>query len=414
MSSRWLKRLAVRARHFEEFAVDVVYDRRQAGAGVKALGGFMLGLSWVFDGIVRARCWLYEQRIFRNQPLGVPVLVVGNLTVGGTGKTPIVEKFARTLARRGRHVAILSRGYKSRAEPLYRRLWRWISHGENPPPKVVSDGQDVLLDSAEAGDEPYMLARNLPGVVVLVDKNRVKAGQYAIKKFGADILLLDDGYQYLSLRGQLNLLLVDKTNPFGNRRLLPRGILREPVTHLRRASFVFITKSDGAENGELRQLIHRHHPEVEIVECSHKPTHLEAVSNGHRRPLEDLRGKRVAAFSGIAMPESFEKLLRDLGAEICHNRRFLDHHRFTPDDLERFFSRAAEAQAELIVTTEKDAVRLPAELPAHAPLYFLRLEIEILSGDHNFETAVSRICFPRVAFPGTRSPFAGEVDEYAE
>jgi len=414
MSSRWIKRLAVRSRQFEEFAVDVVYDRRKQGAKVFVFGGAMLALSWVFDALVRARCWLYQQRIFRNQPLGVPVLVVGNLTVGGTGKTPIVEKFARTLARRGRHVAILSRGYKSRAEPMHRRLWRWISHGEDPPPKVVSDGESVLLDSAEAGDEPYMLARNLPGVVVLVGKNRVKAGQYAIKKFGADILLLDDGYQYLSLRGQLNLLLVDKTNPFGNHRLLPRGILREPVTHLRRASFVFITKSDGQANDELRQLINRHHPEVEIVECAHRPTHLQSVNGDGRRPLADLRGRRVAAFCGIAMPESFENLLRELGAQICHNKRFLDHHRFTNEEMERFLTRAGDAQAEFIVTTEKDAVRLPPELPAHLPIYFLRLEIEILSGDHDFDSAVSRICFPRDTFRSSRPPFSGEGDEYAE
>jgi len=411
MSSRWMKRMAVRARNFEEFAVDVVYDRRAPNLGVKLLGSLMLALSWVFDGIVRFRTWLYYQRIFRNQPLGVPVVVVGNLTVGGTGKTPIVEKFARTLALRGRHVAILSRGYKSRAEPSYRRLWRWISHGEDPPPKIVSDGQNVLLDSAEAGDEPYMLARNLPGVVVLVGKNRVKAGQYAIRKFGSDILLLDDGFQYLSLRGQLNLLLVDKTNPFGNRHLLPRGILREPIGHLRRASYVFITKSDGQPDDELRATIRKHHPEVEVVECAHRPTYIQSINNGgQRRPLEDLRGRRVAAFSGIAMPESFEKLIRQLGAEIVHNKRFLDHHRFTPEELERFCNKAAEVKADFILTTEKDAVRLPSDLAPSVPLYYLRLEIEILSGDHDFDAAVSRICFPR----DSRPPFPTESSEYSE
>jgi len=404
--------MAVRARQFEEFAVDVVYDRRDSDVGVKMLGGFMLVLSFVFDGIVRARCWLYQQRIFRNQPLGVPVVVVGNLTVGGTGKTPIVEKFARSLALRGRHVAILSRGYKSRAEPSYRRLWRWISHGENPPPKVVSDGQQVLLDSAEAGDEPFMLARNLPGVVVLVDKNRVKAGQYAIKKFGSDILLLDDGFQYLSLRGQHNVLLVDKTNPFGNHHLLPRGILREPVQHLRRASYVFITKSESQADGELRETIRQYHPEVEVIECAHRPTYLHSINNGSTRlSLDDLRGRRIAAFSGIATPESFEKILRSLGAEIGYNKRFLDHHRFTPEELERFFTRALDAKADLIVTTEKDAVRLPSDLVSPIPLYYLRLEIEILSGDHDFDAAVSRICFPRGSFTHSRAPFPTDNEE---
>ena len=410
-----MKRLAVRTRQFEEFAVDVVYDRRREGADVAVFGGALVALSWVFDAIVRTRCWLYHQRIIlRNQPLGVPVVVVGNLTVGGTGKTPIVEKFARSLAQRGRHVAILSRGYKSRAEPFYRRWWRWLTHGEDPPPKVVSDGTNVLLDSAEAGDEPFMLARNLPGVVVLVDKNRVKAGQYAIKKFGSDILLLDDGFQYLSLRGQFNLLLVDKSNPFGNHHLLPRGILREPVRHLRRASYVFITKSDGQPDDELRATISRHHPEVEVIECAHRPKHLQSVNNGGRRPLEDLRGRRVAAFCGIAAPESFERLLRELGAEICCIKRYLDHHRFTPEEMERFFARAASANAEMIITTEKDAVRLAHDLAPPAPLYYLRLEIEILSGNHDFDAVVSHICFPRDGGRASRPPFAGDGEEYSE
>jgi tetraacyldisaccharide 4'-kinase len=414
MSSRWLKRLAVRARQFEEFAVDLVYDRQREGPAVEVLGAALRGLSWGFESVVRGRLWLYEQRIFRHQTLGVPVVVVGNLTVGGTGKTPIVEKFARSLAERGRHVAILSRGYMSRSEPLHRRSWRWLTHGEDPPPKVVSDGRRVLLDSAEAGDEPYMLARNLPGVVVLVDKNRVKAGHYAVKTFGSDILLLDDGFQYLPMRGQLNLLLVDKTNPFGNRFLLPRGILREPISHLRRASYVFITKSDGADDPGLRATIRRHKPDVEIIECAHRPKYLQAIGGDERRPLEYLRGRRVAAFSGIAMPESFEILLRELGAEICCNQRFFDHHRFTAEEMERFHARAAAANADCIITTEKDAVRLPPDLRPPAPLFYLRLEIEILSGDRDFEAAVSRICFPRATIRQSRPPFAPEPEVYAE
>ncbi len=391
--------------------MDVVYDRRRQGAGVVALGTTLRMLSWVFSGLVRMRLMLYQQRILRNQPLGVAVVVVGNLTVGGTGKTPIVEKFARSLAQRGRHVAILSRGYMSHSEPLTRRWWRWLTHGESPPPKVVSDGRQVLLDSSEAGDEPYMLARNLPGVVVLVDKNRVKAGQYAIKKFGSDILLLDDGFQYLPLRGQFNLLLVDKTNPFGNQCLLPRGILREPIAHLRRASYVFLTKSDGQSDPELLATIRRHKPDAEIIECAHRPKILQAFNGPEQRPLEDLRGRRVAAFSGIAMPESFELFLRDLGAEIRVNQRFLDHHRFTPEEIERFLARAAEAQVDYIVTTEKDAVRLPLDLVTPMPLFYLRLEIEVLSGDRDFEAVVSRICFPRSSIRQSRPPFSGPEPE---
>ena len=219
------------------------------------MASILYGLSFVFHGLVRLRWYFYEHRILRNKPLGCLVVVVGNLTVGGTGKTPVVEKFARTLTERGRKVAILSRGYKSKKEPLPKKLWRKLTHGQEAPPKIVSDGREVLLDSEVAGDEPFMLASNLPGVVVLCDKNRVKAGSYAIRRFGCDTLILDDGFQYLPLKGRLNLLLVDKTNPFGNQHLLPRGILREPINHLKRASYIFLTKSDGQRDEALLELI---------------------------------------------------------------------------------------------------------------------------------------------------------------
>ena len=233
---------------------------------------------------VRLRFYLYQQRILRNKPLGCLVVVVGNLTVGGTGKTPVVEKFARTLQKRGRHVAILSRGYKSKKEPIGRKLWRKLSHGVELPPKIVSDGKSVLLDSARAGDEPFMLASNLPGVVVLCDKNRVKAGAYAIRRFGCDTLILDDGFQYLPLKGRLNLLLVDKTNPFGNHQLLPRGILREPIQHLKRASYIFLTKSDGTPDPALEALIRQHNPDAELIECAHQPQYLQAVGSENIYP----------------------------------------------------------------------------------------------------------------------------------
>ena len=205
--SSWLKH---KINAFELYTVDVIFGR-SSGAGAAVYAAFLQALSWAFSALAQARLWLYQKRIFHDQPLGCLVVVVGNLTVGGTGKTPVVEKFARALQERGRKVAILSRGYKSKAPPFWKRWWFALTHAAEPPPRVVSDGQNVLLDSELAGDEPFMLARNLPGVVVLVDKNRVKAGTYAIKKFGCDTLILDDGFQYLPLKGRLNLLLVDKT-----------------------------------------------------------------------------------------------------------------------------------------------------------------------------------------------------------
>jgi len=400
----WLKR---KTTALELYTIDVILGRR-ADAGAVIYGAFLEGLSYLFSGVAQARLWLYRKRILHDQPLGCLVVVVGNLTVGGTGKTPVVEKFARALQARGRRVAILSRGYKSKAPPLWRRWWWAISHTAAPPPRIVSDGQRVLLDSEQAGDEPYMLARNLPGVIVLVDKNRVKAGAYAIKRFGCDTLLLDDGFQYLPLKGQLNLLLVDKTNPFGNSHLLPRGILREPIKHLRRASYVFLTKSNGERDPDLEATIERYNPGVDIIECTHQPQYLQrlgakrrisptapvaATAVAEQQPLAWLKGRRVAAFCGIATPESFFKFLTDLGADLVARERFPDHYRYMEDDLVRLGAAAQHAGAECLITTEKDAVRIPHERAWDSPVYYLRLEIDILRGAADFDEAVGRICF---------------------
>jgi len=399
--SSWLQR---KRNRIEEFVIDVILGRAE-GMAATLFAGFLQVLSYGFDGVVRARYWLYRNRLFHDQPLGCLVVVVGNLTVGGTGKTPVVEKFARALRDRGRKVAILSRGYKSVSPPVWRRAINWVTHAAEPPPRIVSDGKSVLLDSERSGDEPFMLARNLPGVIVLVDKNRVKAGMFAIKKYGCDTLVLDDGFQYLPLKGSLNLLLVDKTNPFGNGNLLPRGILREPIKHLNRASYVFLTKSNGRRDLDLEDLIKSHNPHADIIECAHRPKHLvrfgvgggggggDAAADG-QRPLEFLRGKRAGVFSGIAVPEGFEKFVRDLGGNIVFTRRYLDHYRFTYDDFVSIFSEGLEKKVDLIVTTEKDAVRIADDMPCPVPVYYLKLEIEILQGAADFDEAVERICFP--------------------
>lgn len=391
MPNRWFRH---KADAFEQFAIDVIMGRRE-GTAAALFGAFLQVCSYLFSGIVQLRLWLYRNRILRDQPLGCLVVVVGNLTVGGTGKTPVVEMFAKALRDRGRKVAILSRGYKSKAPPLWQKWWFWLNHTEEPPPRIVSDGQQVLLDSELAGDEPFMLARNLPGVVVLVDKNRVKAGAYAIKRFGCDTLVLDDGFQYLPLKGRLNLLLVDKTNPFGNGFLLPRGILREPVKHLQRASYVFLTKSKGVRDEELEAMIRKFNPAAEIIECAHKPQYLQRIDTGERLPLTALAGRKVGALSGIAAPESFEAFLRETGAQLAYTRRFLDHYRFTHEDLAAVFADAQRAGVEIMVTTEKDAVRIEASEKFPLPCYYLRLEIEILRGAADFQEAVGKICFPR-------------------
>ena len=395
--------LRANADRFAAFAADVIYDRAE-GAAADALGAVLGALSHVFEAIVKLRFFLYDNRVFRDTPLGCKVIVVGNLTVGGTGKTPVVERMARQLARGGRKVAILSRGYKSKSDSLPRKFARWMRGEGKPEPAVVSDGTRMLLPCDIAGDEPYMLARNLlpEGVVVIVNRDRVEAGAFAIRRYGVDVIILDDGLQYLPLRGQINLLLVDKNNPFGNGRLLPRGILREPVRHLRRGHYIFITKSDGKPDPELRATIDRHRrPEAGVIECTHKPKCLRSIDHRTELPLSSLRGKRVAAFSGIATPERFEDFLRAHGAVIVYCRRFMDHHWFEAQDLAEVIDGTLEAGAELVITTEKDAVRLPDDLRPAAPLLYLRLEIEILDAHDTFESAVERIVFHEAPVTGT-------------
>src|SRR3984893_11369221 len=229
--------------NLEQFGIDVVLGRRR-GFRAAVLRGMLYALSFGYERIVQLRLYLYRKRIFRERTLGCLVISIGNLTVGGTGKTPVVEKFARALQTGGRRVAILSRGYKS--VPLPRRsLLDRLLRRDVDPPRVVSDGKKLLLDSLTAGYEPYMLSHNLKDVIVLVDKDRVKSGLFAIDKWQADTLLLDDGLQYLHLKHRLDIVLVDRQAPFGNEFLLPRGTLREAPRNLRRASYIFITKTTG-------------------------------------------------------------------------------------------------------------------------------------------------------------------------
>ncbi len=381
------------AETLETFFLEVVFEERH-DFKAKLTRGTLFGGSKVFQVIVKLRRWLYNVRILRDKTLGVQVIAIGNLTVGGTGKTPVVEKFARELRDAGRNVAILSRGYRSKPTPLHQKLLNKILLREDQtPPRIVSDGKSLLLDSETAGDEPYMLASNLRDVVVLVDKDRVKSGRYAIEKFGCDTLLLDDGFQYWHLRGRRHdVVLIDRQQPFGNEHLLPRGTLREPPSHLARAHTIFITKSDG-QTAALRERIARLNPTAPVIECVHQPLYFEDVFTGERKGLELLAGKKVASLSGIAQPESFEQSLVKLGGELVYTKRFADHHRFTQQEILNAINRAKKRQAEIIVTTQKDAVRFPKIDRRDLSFYFMRVEIKIVAGANDFQDCVRKICF---------------------
>ncbi len=371
-----------------------VLDGTKKGKWPATLRVLLKGLSCIFMMIVQVRLWLYHHRIIRPSTLGCQVISVGNLTVGGTGKTPVVEVFARNLQEQGRKVAILSRGYKSKSIPFHEKLIQRITTGKiETPPRVVSDGKRLLLDSWTAGDEPYMLASNLPKVSVVVDKDRVKAGKYAIKELGCDTLILDDGFQYLKLGHRLDIALVDSKNPFGGGHLLPRGLLREPMRNIKRAGFIFITKCGESGEPELKEQLRRLNPVAEISECRHAAKYLKDVFGDMTYDLNTLKGMKIAAVSAIAVPESFESALESFGAEIVYCRRFADHHRFSQQEIINTINWSIKHGAEAILTTEKDAVRFPFVDRRDIPVIFMRVEIEMLSGEEEFMDWIQRICF---------------------
>ena len=372
-----------------------VVSNRLHGPLHSAFRSLLSGLSRLYSAIMDLRLYFFEHRIARSKELGCQVISIGNLTVGGTGKTPVVEIFARALQQNGRRVAILSRGYRKKELPLSRKILNVLTFRapEAEPPRVVSDGKSLLLDSAMGGDEPYMLASHLPSVCVVTDKDRVKSGRYAIQKLGCDTLILDDGFQYLRLKHRIDIVLVDATNPFDNGRVLPRGLLRESVRHLRRATFIFITKSSGDGSPELRARIRELNAHAEIAECRHTPRDFTDVYTGETHGLSFLQGKKISAVSGIAAPRGFEESLERLGAEIVARRRFPDHHRYTQQEILDVINEARSRGASLVVTTEKDAVRFPKIERRDVPVHFLRITIELLSGAEDFNQLIQRICF---------------------
>ena len=356
--------------------------------GINLLLALLKGLSFLFLTVVSVRYFLYRTGLLRRYPLGTQVISIGNVTAGGTGKTPVTEIFARTLAAEGRKVAILSRGYRRKEAPWWQRLFTQVIE----KPLVVSDGRHVLLDSATGGDEPYMLASNLPGVAVVVDRNRVKAGRYAVNRLGCDTLILDDGFQYQKLKHSIEVVLVDSTNPFGNGNLLPRGILREPVRNLRRADIVFLTKCRG-DVSAVKEEIRRYNTTAEIVECNHTPKVLKDVWSREEFPLDWLAGKTVCTLSGIASPKGFENSLRRLGAKVVWCERYADHHRYDSSEILYALNRSADMGTDALVTTEKDAVRFPRFETAPVKCLYLRVAIEILAGGESFTQLINRICF---------------------
>ena len=319
-------------------------------------------LSWVYGVGMWIRATLYQRGFFKTRQLPCRVLSVGNITLGGTGKTPLVAALAKELLRRGMHVGILSRGYRGSKERTG---------------GVLSDGARIYLTPASAGDEPFMLARMLSDVPVLVGKKRYEMGIHAYEKFGTDVLILDDGFQHVRVKRDVDIVLIDTRRGFGNGRLFPRGPLREPLRCLRRASLLVLTKTDPAQPlDEIAEILCSHAPAVPLYHSRYKPVSLVEVASGKQFPLRRVREKRVLAFAGIADPDYFVHILKGLGAVIVRAEYFPDHHQYTPEDMRRIGK--YRNAADFYVTTEKDYVKLQ-EIPLDdLPLFVLTIEQEIL------------------------------------
>jgi len=338
--------------------------------------GVLSAVAGSYRGLLGAREWLYSRGVLASRALDCPVVAVGNLTVGGTGKTPAVELAVRTLRELGHKPAVLSRGHGRRSQGV----------------QVVADAAAIRLDAEEGGDEPFLLARRLPGTPVVVGSNRFEAGTLARARFGVTALVLDDGFQHRTLVKNLEIVMARALHPWGNGRLLPGGPLREPLESLARAHLVVATGARRAEDaGEVRATVERLAPGVPVLTAVHEPTECFESSAMRFVPLSALGKARLLAFAGIGSPDGFTRTLGDTAVDVQGFERFGDHHWYTRDDLARLDRRAAETGAEGVITTEKDWVRLRALPPLKRPLYVLSVRLRLTSGEDGWRAAFERL-----------------------
>jgi tetraacyldisaccharide 4'-kinase len=329
---------------------------RAATVALAPIGG-------IYGIFVKARNACYRRGILRTKQVGAPVVSIGNLTSGGTGKTPLVEWTARELASLGREVCILTRGYGR----------------TNPGRQVIaSNGKEILAAVAQTGDEAFMLAEKLRGqAAVICNADRVSAAAWAIENLGSDVFVLDDAFQHQQIARDLNILAVDATNPWGNRHSLPAGILRESIKELSRADCVIITRVDSENSRGLRDEIEKLHPGMPVLLSRMRQTQLREV--GTSSPLsdaEEIKALPAGAFCGVGNPESFFQLLQRERYSLAYQRSFRDHHNFTQADVDLIVREAQSEGAQALLTTAKDAAKLRS-LNIALPCYAAEIEIEI-------------------------------------
>jgi tetraacyldisaccharide 4'-kinase len=344
-----------------------VISGREHGALPEIMRKALSGLSALYRVGVKSRNALYSKGWINRVTLPVPVISVGNITVGGTGKTPLVEYLARHLAESGKRALVLSRGYRT--------------HRDN---------------AMGRNDEAAVLDQNLPGVPHVQARNRVLAGLRAIKKHNTDCIVLDDGFQYRRLKRDLDIVVIDATNPFGYGELLPRGLLREPVESLERANAIVISKTDSLKEAELKELettLAKYVAADRIFRAVHRTSEVYVPgANSQRRAVEipALRNKRVFAFCGIGSPESFKRTVGALGCAIAGFRSYPDHYHYNNDAIAELRKQAADSGADVLITTQKDAVKL-ADADLGRELYVLRIAFAFVEGEKRFLTLVDAV-----------------------
>jgi len=306
--------------------------------------------------------------------LPCPVVCVGNIVAGGTGKTSFVALLAKQLLRQGVRPAVLLRGYGSRRKA----------------PLIVSDGAMIFARPPLAGDEAFLLSTKLKGVPILTGADRHRAGSEAVAHFRPDLLLLDDGFQHRKLHRDLDIVMLNGSNPFGYGHLLPRGLLREPPEALGSAGLLVVTLDKLSGLGPLRVSLRRYAPEVPILLVVRRPCSLLSLADGKEQDLSTVRGKRVLVFSGIGNPPSFDALLGKLAVNVLEHRIFPDHYHYRPQDFASLLQAAKEAGAEALLTTEKDAARITHPIGG-IPVLALRVELEIIEGEGNLKQAVENV-----------------------
>ena len=362
------------------------------GNNAGILGGILLAvlrLFSVFYGIgVFCKLILYKYGILKQHRLSCKVISLGNITVGGTGKTPTAQVLAAMIRDMGFRVVILNRGYRA----------NW--HGQIG---LVSDGQRIHMTASEAGDEAFLLAKNVPGVAVVVGKDRALTGEYAVRKLQAEVIILDDGYQHWQLARDLDIVLIDTLNVFGNNFLLPRGTLREPLENLARAQVFLLTKVDQSTpeaRSRIRETLQRVNPNALVVESVHNPVCLIELADWYKGlraqtvALESIRERKVLAFSAIGNPSSFEQTLHDVGAKVVAAERYPDHHDYTMAEMQGAMEKALKEGACVLATTEKDAVKIPTEFidsDRPLPVYVIGIEVKFTDGKQEFIDLIRKV-----------------------